>query len=306
MSHVTVRDNVRPYPLDQTAAVEPLTGASLVRLLRIEQGRVVEPEMFGGMHIDEGLSQLRTRKAEYLVAADGDRTLGAVGYVYDEHNRSVRLTELIALDEGVKGGLLRLAVDQAEARYEADILKCDVSATSPRLQQTLFAMGFLPAAYVPGMVFHQTARWDVVRMIKLNVPWDPGHLELTEPSQEYADLVVPAFQQASAARERRRLAFNIHLLNGLTPLEFEFLQHVCTEAHAGQRARRWRPTRCTWCWAAGAGRRAQLGRGRVRRCGRAAGQRAGRGGGRGRERACVVFGAGRAGAAERPAPAPGD
>jgi N-acetylglutamate synthase-like GNAT family acetyltransferase len=226
---VTVRDNARPYPLDQSAAVEPLTGASLVRLLRIEQGRVVEPEMFGGMHIDEGLSQLRTRKAEYLVASDGDRTLGAVGYVHDEHNRSVRLTELIALDEGVKGGLLRLAVDEAERRYEADIVKCDVSATSPRLQQTLYAMGFLPAAYVPGMVFHQTARWDVVRMIKLNVPWDPGHLELTEPSQEYADLVVPAFQQASAARERRRLALNVHLLNGLTPLEFEFLQHVCTE-----------------------------------------------------------------------------
>jgi hypothetical protein len=153
--------------------------------------------------------------------------------VYDEHNRSVRLTELIALDEGVKGGLLRLAVDQAERKYEADILKCDVSATSPRLQQTLFAMGFLPAAYVPGMVFHQTARWDVVRMIKLNVPWDPGHLELTEPSQEYADLVTPAFQQASAARDRRRLALNIHLLNGLTPLEVEFLQHVCVESTPG-------------------------------------------------------------------------
>lgn len=227
---VTVRDNARAYPLDQAPAVEPLTAASLVRLLRIEQGRVTDPEMFGGMHIDQGLSQLRTRKADYLVAADGDRTLGAVGYVYDEHNRSVRLTELIANDEGVKGGLLRLAVDEAEQRYEADIIKCDVSAASPRLQQTLYAMGFLPAAYVPGMVFHQTARWDVVRMIKLNVPWEPGRLELTEPSQAYADLVVPAFQQASAARDRRRLALNNHLLDRLTPLEIEFLQHVCTES----------------------------------------------------------------------------
>jgi hypothetical protein len=91
-------------------------------------------------------------------------------------------------------------------------------------------MGFLPAAYVPGMVFHQTARWDVVRMIKLNVPWDPGHLELTPPSQEYADLVVPAFQQASAARDRRRLAVPNQLLDGLTPLEIEFFQHVCSES----------------------------------------------------------------------------
>ncbi len=228
--NVSMRDTVRPYPLDQSVPAEPLTGASLVRLLRIEQGRVVDPEVFGGMHIDQGLSQLRARKAEYLVAADGDRTLGAVGYVFDEHNRSVRLTELIATDEAVKGSLLRLAVDEAERRYEADIVKCDVSATSPRLQQTLADMGFLPAAYVPGMVFHQTARWDVVRMIKLNVPWDLGHLELTEASQEYFDLVAPAFQQASAVRDGKQLALNVPLLAGLTPLEIEFLQHVCAES----------------------------------------------------------------------------
>ena len=228
--HVAVRDNARPYPLDTQVAVSPLTGAALVRVLRIEQGRVFQPEVFGSMQIDQGLSQLRAKKAEYLVAAEGERTLGAIGYIHDERNRSVRITELIAVDDVIKGSLLRQAVETAELTYAAEIIKCDVSASSPRIQQSLFDMGFLPAAYVPGMVFHGTARWDVVRMIKLNVPWDLGPIELTLPSQAYFDVVAPAFIQANFARERKHLALASGVLAGLTPLEVEFLQLVCAES----------------------------------------------------------------------------
>jgi GNAT superfamily N-acetyltransferase len=226
---IRVRDSARPYPLDAALDVAPLTGASLVRLLRIEHGRVLEPEVFGSMQIDQGLSQLRARKADYLVAAAGDRTLGAVGYIVDERNRSVRLTELIAADEAVKGSLLRHAVEAAEHVHAAEVIKCDVSASSARAQQTLLDLGFLPAAYVPSMVFHHTARWDVVRMIKLNVPWDLGPIVLTEPSQAYSDVVVPAFERANAARERKHLALASAILAGLTRLEVEFLQNACAE-----------------------------------------------------------------------------
>jgi RimJ/RimL family protein N-acetyltransferase len=227
---MTVRENVRAYPHEDSLAVAPLTGASLVRLLRIEQGRVIEPEVFGGMQIDQGLSQLAARKATYLVAADGDRTLGAVGYLHDEHNKSVRITELIALDEAVKGSLLRLAVEEAERVHEAEMIKCDVDGASPRIQQTLLELGFQPAAFVPGMVFHQTVRRDVARFMKLNVPWDLGPMELTEPSQRYADVVLPAFEHANAARERRHLASASGLLADFSPLEVEFFQQVCEES----------------------------------------------------------------------------
>jgi hypothetical protein len=226
---VKVRENARPYPVDTALTVAPLTGASLVRLLRIEQGRVSEPEVFGSMQIDQGLSQLRARKADYLVAAEGDRTLGAVGFSVDARNRSVRLTELIAADEAVKGSLLRHAVEAAEQVHAAELIKCDVSAASPRAQQTLLDLGFLPAAYVPAMIFHHTARWDVVRMIKLNVPWDLGPIMLTEPSQAYHDVVVPAFERANAARERKHLALSSAVLAGLSRLEVEFLQTACVE-----------------------------------------------------------------------------
>lgn len=221
---VTPRPDAQAYPVDQALHVEPLTGTSLVRLLKIEQGRLVEPEVFGGLHIDQGVSHLRTRRATYLVAAAGDQTLGAVGYIYEPGDCNVRIIELIARDDGVKGSLLRAAVERAEGEHEVELIDCDVSAYSPRIQRTLLDLGFLPAAYVPGMVFHQTSRWDVVRMIKLNIPWDLGPLEFTESGREVFDLVAPAFIRADAQRARKQLCQGAGVMAGLSPLEVHFIE----------------------------------------------------------------------------------
>lgn len=192
---VAVQEKVKPYPMDAQLTIKPLTGETMVRLLRIEHGRLIEPEIFSAMHADLGFAQLRAHKADYLVANDGDRILGAVGFLYEEHDRCVRVTELIGDDDSTKGALLRIAVETAEQKYQAEVLTCDVNAEKPRLQQTLLELGFLPAAYIPGMVFHRTHRPDVVKMMKLRVPWDLGPIELTELSREYFNVVAPMFER---------------------------------------------------------------------------------------------------------------
>jgi hypothetical protein len=194
---VTVAERSAPYPADGDFQTEPLTGESLVRIIRIEHGRLVEPEIFSAMHIDLGYSQLRARKADYLVINVDSHTLGAAGFLLDERNKSVRITELIGEDETVKGTLLRLATEAAEKQLGAELIKCDVNANSPRMQQTLYDLGFRPAGYIPGMVFHHTHRPDVIKMIKLTVPYEPGPLAFTEPGQAYHDVVAPLFAAAS-------------------------------------------------------------------------------------------------------------
>jgi hypothetical protein len=139
----------------------------------------------------------------------------------------LRLIELIGQDEAVKGSLLRQALELAQQKYTVEMLKVDVSAHSPRLQQTLLEMGFLPAAYVPGMVFHASHRVDVVKMIKLNVAWELGPIELTEPSQQYYDVVAPAFERASRQRIQKVLPAQVPVLDGLTRLELEFFRMAC-------------------------------------------------------------------------------
>lgn len=225
---LTVREEVRPYSVDQTLNIQPLTAASLIRVLKIEQGRLTDTEIFGGMHLDEGIPQLQARKASYVVASDGDRTLGALGYVYSERHDSVRIIELIAQDSSVKGSLLRWAMENAQEVHEAQVIECDVSAYSPRIQQTLYSMGFLPTSYVPGMVFHQTSRYDVVKFAKLNTPWELGPIELTSSSREYYDLVAPAFERAARDHESRLRAIHSPALRGITPLEAYVLNNTGT------------------------------------------------------------------------------
>lgn len=226
---ITPRPDARSYPLDEQLTIKPLSGASLVRLLKIEHGRLVEPEVFGGLHIDQGISQLLAHKAAYLVASEGENTLGAIGYVHDAASRNVRIIELIARDDAVKGSLLRRAVEEAEQNLEAEAIDCDVSAYSARVQRTLLDLGFLPTAYVPGMVFHQTARWDVVKMMKLNVTWDLGHIELVDSGRRIFDIVTPPFIRADAKRARTQLACGAAVLEGLTPLEVDFFERAAEE-----------------------------------------------------------------------------
>jgi RimJ/RimL family protein N-acetyltransferase len=226
---VTPRPDARPYPLDEQLTIKPLSGASLVRLLKIEHGRLIEPEVFGGLHIDQGISQLLAHKATYRVASDGENTLGAIGFVHDPASRNVRIIELIARDDAVKGSLLRRAVEEAEQHLEAEAIDCDVSAYSPRVQRTLLDLGFLPTAYVPGMVFHQTARWDVVKMMKLNVTWDLGKFELIDSGRAVFDVVTPPFIRADAQRARKQLARGAAVLDGLTPLEVDFFERAAEE-----------------------------------------------------------------------------
>jgi RimJ/RimL family protein N-acetyltransferase len=216
---VIVRENVRGYPLDSTLDIHPLTATAMMRVLKIEQGRVIEPEIFSGMHLDEGMPQLAARKGTYVVAMDGDRVLGALGFVYYERHASVRIVELIAQEANVKGGLLNYAVNRAQEEYEAQVIECDVSAYSPQMQKTMLEMGFLPTGYVPGMVFHQTARYDIVKFAKLNTPWELGPFELTESSQEYYDLVAPSFIRAAAEHENRLRALKSPALRNITALE---------------------------------------------------------------------------------------
>jgi GNAT superfamily N-acetyltransferase len=226
---IQVLDEVRPYPFDRVLAVEPLSGASMIRLLKIEHGRYFNPEIFGGLHLDQGISHVQARKATYLVAAERGETLGAVGFVPDHASRNVRIVELIARDDAVKGFLLREAVEEAERVHDAAYIECDISAHQPRIQSTLLELGFLPAAYVPGMVFHGTARWDVVRMVKLNAAWDLGPMELSAPAQAMYDAVVPAFIRQAEQRKRHQPARTAPELRCLSPLEMDLVQSAGCE-----------------------------------------------------------------------------
>jgi hypothetical protein len=44
------------------------------------------------------------------------------------------------------------------------------------------------------MVFHGTERLDVVKMLKLNVPYGPGEMALTEQGKEIVEMIGNMWQ----------------------------------------------------------------------------------------------------------------
>ena len=223
---VKIVPNVRPYPLYDRFQIKPLTAADLARVVKTEQGLVHDPEVHSGLHLDQGISKLKAKRASYLVASEEGRTLGAVGYLYSESESYVRIVELIASDDSVKGGLLRRVVEEAEQVHKAEVVEIDVSATHPRIQRTMVELGFLPVAYVPGMVFHNTNRWDVVRMMKLNVAWNLGKIELVPSAQAVFDVVALPFIRRDAQRRIRDAASSLAAFQGLSSLEMEFVVRI--------------------------------------------------------------------------------
>jgi GNAT superfamily N-acetyltransferase len=184
-----------PYPEESACTVQPMDRCSLARLLRIEHGRVLEPLLFGGLSLDQGISHIRRRKAVYLVAVDENQhPMGAVGFQEDGPSQLVRGIELVAADEHLRGHLCSSLLRKAEDELGALVVEVNVSAYDARLQRSFANHGFFPAAYAPAMVFHGTHRLDVIKMLKLNVPYNPGAMTLTDTAQTLVSMVENGFR----------------------------------------------------------------------------------------------------------------
>lgn len=191
---LNIVDGCEAYPGESVCTVQPMDRCSLARIVRIEHGRLVEPLLFGGLSLEQGISHIRRRHAVYLVAMDDkQQPVGAVGYQVDAPSRLVKGIEMVAKDEGLRGHLCGSLLRAAEEELGAQVIEVNLSAYDARLQRTFADQGFHPVAYAPAMVFHGTHRLDVVKMLKLNLPYDPGEMALTDPARAVVSLIESAF-----------------------------------------------------------------------------------------------------------------
>jgi GNAT superfamily N-acetyltransferase len=185
-----------PYEVENRFRTRILDRQSLERLSKIKEGRVVEPLLFGAISLGEGYSVIQRKKAVYIVALDDYRPVGTIGYLHDPTSNILKGIELVGKDESLRGYLCECLVRQSE-RLGARVVEVNLSAYNPRLQRTFYEHGFCPVAYAPAMVFHGTERLDVVKMIKLNTPYQPGDIALTAKARETYTLIQREFSAPS-------------------------------------------------------------------------------------------------------------
>ncbi len=233
---IIVDEESQPHPPGEQFPVQDFTKGDMPALIRIERGRIRGREVFGPMRLQYGMFRLSARKASYLVArvpgAAGEDApvAGAIGYIHDEIDKSLRIFELIAPSDRATRFLLEVLLERKRRELGIEYVEIDVSAHAPQMQRTLVELGFLPIVYVPAMVFHHVERLDVVKMAKLFVPPEFGELKLTPESDAIAQVVMRNFRRQSVLPEVSRALKDLELFAGLSREQSQRVASTCAVA----------------------------------------------------------------------------
>jgi len=208
-----------------------MTAEGYAPLLRIERGRVRRREIFGPLRLHYGYFKLQVRNSRYLLAREHGRIAGAIGFILDPVEKVVRVFELIAVHDQVVLPLLSSLESHCREKWGMEYIEVDVSAHAPRMQRTLLELGFVPAAFVPALVFHEVERLDVVKMVRLLVTQGPGLPPADSPRARA--VAGPVLRQLVGQAILPRIAQAVQqlpLFSGLQPEQVHRLAGVCSVA----------------------------------------------------------------------------
>lgn len=215
------------YPMQERFEVEELSESGIPHVLRIERGRLKRRQVFGNMLLSYGMFSLQPEAVQYLVAKEGGAIVGAIGYTHDRVGKTVRILELVDLNDAV-GGFLLSELDRHAQETDVAYAELYVSAYWPRIQRTLDQLGFSPVAYCPSYVFHGGERLDAIRMAKVYAPFDLGQLQLVPEMREVYDIVVRGFVEKRVGIDLDNIAQDIALFDTLSASQLRRLASICS------------------------------------------------------------------------------
>jgi ribosomal protein S18 acetylase RimI-like enzyme len=221
-----VDEDAPAYPPGGEFEVQDLTTEGYAALLRIARGRVRSREIFGPARLHYGIFRLQARRSRYLIARQDGRIAGAVGFTLDPVDRAVRIFELIALHDEVIRFLLSDLERLCREKWDC-LIEVDVSAHAPRMQRTLIELGFLPAAYLPALAFHEVERLDIVKMVRLLSPPQVRTDRLTPSCAALAELVLRLFRNRTVLPRIAKAVHDLPLFAGLNAEQIARLAGVC-------------------------------------------------------------------------------
>lgn len=175
--------NCPPYPNKVICNFQEVDRRFLAQLRQLDQGRSSDPVVFANVSLDYGMAVLADKKVYHKMAVNEQQLMGAFGYRYDEANQIFQITELVFNRADIINSLCTEVVNTATEK-KARIIEVDLSAYDARIQQTFLDHGFRPVAYIPAMVVHNAYRLDIVKMIKLGVPYKPSKMDLSKRAKK--------------------------------------------------------------------------------------------------------------------------
>lgn len=192
---MTVRDGASGYPLQCELTVHDGTHDDF-ELWRVQAEAANPPvEISGRFNFGFGLFRLPFNAPLRAILGQRDEKMVAgIAYYFDEHDKCVRITDGFCADDLSIGALLAAAVKAAQEQFNAVYTEIDILATAPRLLKSAEQLGFVPVAYLPAFFSGGSGNFDVVKMVKLNLPYSIESNEFTAHARATVEIIDRSFQ----------------------------------------------------------------------------------------------------------------
>jgi hypothetical protein len=190
-----VRDGLCGYPLQSDLKIHDATPDDFELWLIQSESAHPPLEISGRFNFGLGLMRLPIqRRARAFLAQRNDKMTAGMTCYFDEQDRCARITEAFCCDDVSMGALLMHVLKVMQQEANAVYTEVDILATAPRLLKSAEQLGFVPVAYLPAFFCRNGRYSDVVKMVKLNVPYSLEKTEFTAHAKSIVEIIDRNFE----------------------------------------------------------------------------------------------------------------
>jgi hypothetical protein len=211
-----VRDGLTGYPIHADLSVEEATPEDYDACRLDAQSSSPPLEIFGQFNRGRGMLRVANDpKIRVLLGQRDARIVAGLCYYFDENDKCMRLVDSFATDDLSTGAMLCRAVEIAQEKHSAVYIEVDFLMSAPRILKSAEQLGFVPAAYLPGFFNWNDCGIDLVKMVKLNAPYNLDNAKLTPQARAVLEIVDRNFQDQKTGVAVINLLRALPIFNGL-------------------------------------------------------------------------------------------
>jgi hypothetical protein len=192
---MVMRDGATGYPLQCDLKVQDATLDEYQKWCVEVESSNPPPEVSGRFNYGLGFMRIPGNPAmRALIGQQDKKRVAGLSYYFDEQDRCARFTEAFCTDDLSMGALLAHALQTMQGQLNAVYTEVDILAMAPRLLKSAEQLGFVPVAYLPAFYCGKGRFSDVVKMVKLNLPYSLENGDFTADARSMVKIIDRNFE----------------------------------------------------------------------------------------------------------------
>jgi hypothetical protein len=227
---MVVRDGASGYALQSDLTIHEATLEDY-DLWRVQaQSSNPPPEISGRFNLGAGHMRLPpAQPARAFLGQKDEKMVAGLVFHFDETDRCARVTDAFCCDDISMGALLAHAVKAAQEQLSAVYVETDILVTAPRLLKSAELLGFVPVAYLPAFYCRAGNYADVVKLVKLNLPYSLDSADFTAHATATVRIIDRNFEDQKVGMAIINLLRPLSMFGGLGDGELRKIARLFTQ-----------------------------------------------------------------------------